>query len=373
MAPLLLTARFAATIAFAASLVVSLASPRGAAAAEPAPHFMVVDLHVDVPWQVHGKGRSPKLTEGQARIEALQKGGYGGVVLPIYISDKIKGGPKIDDAEAIYRAAVSIVEASSIFLPLRSRVAEPDRITTFLAIEGAGAFAEDITAIDRFIDRGVRLVSLAHARNNKLASAATGGGANYGLTDLGKQFAARIYEKGALVDVSHLSDAGFRDLVPIAEAHGAPIVATHSNARALCDVPRNLTDEQLRTIGRTGGVAGLNFHSLFVKADGAVTLADVVAQAEHMIAVAGIDHVAIGSDFDGDIKPAEGMEDASHLPALARELSKRGRKDDEILKLFSLNALRVLGWRPSPPRGLRSAEPSSAPEPPPKTNEPKAP
>ncbi|HVK64534.1 MAG TPA: membrane dipeptidase [Polyangium sp.] len=351
MAPLLLTARFAAIFVGAASLVVSLASPRGAAAAgEETPRFMVVDLHVDVPWQVHGKGRSPKLVEGHARIEALRKGGYGGVVLPIYISDKIKGGPKIDDAEAIYRAAASIVEASAIFLPLRSRVAEPDRISTFLAIEGAGAFAEDITAIDRFIDRGVRLVSLAHARNNKLASSATGGGAKFGLTDLGKEFAARIYDKGALVDVSHLSDAGFRDLVPIAEAHGAPIVATHSNARALCDVPRNLTDEQLRTIGRTGGVAGLNFHSPFVKADGTVTLADVVAQAEHMIAVAGIDHVAIGSDFDGDIKPAEGMDDASHLPALARELAKRGRKDDEILKLFSLNALRVLGWRPLKPK-----------------------
>nr|WP_240807945.1 membrane dipeptidase [Polyangium spumosum] len=351
-------------------MVVSLANPASAVAEAPAePRFMVVDLHADVPWQVHGKGRSPKLTEGQARIEALQKGGYGGVVLPIYISDKIKGGPKIDDAEAIYRAALSIVEASPIFLPLGSRFAEPDRISTFLAIEGAGAFAEDITAIDRFIDRGVRLVSLAHARNNKLASAATGGGAKYGLTDLGKQFAARIYEKGALVDVSHLSDAGFRDLVPIAEAHGAPIVATHSNARALCDVPRNLTDEELRTIGRTGGVAGLNFHAPFVKAGGAATLADLVAQAEHMITIAGVDHVAIGSDFDGDIRPAEGMEDASRLPALARELKKRGRKDDEILKLFSLNALRVLGWRPSLARGLRSAEPSSAPEPPPQKND----
>ncbi len=352
MAALVLTARFAAHLLGAASIVVSLASPP-ANAAETEPRFMVVDLHADVPWQVHGKGRSPKLTEGHARIEALQKGGYGGIVLPIYISDKIKGGPKINDAEEIYRAALSIVSANALFLPLVSRFAEPDRISTFLAIEGAGAFAEDITAIDRFIDRGVRLVSLAHAKNNKLASAATDSRAGYGLTDLGKEFAARIYEKGALVDVSHLSDAGFSDLVPIADKYGAPIVATHSNARALCDVPRNLTDDELRHIGRTGGVAGLNFHAPFVKAEGKATLGDLVAQAEHMIAIAGIDHVAIGSDFDGGIEPAEGMEDASQMPVLARALKKRGRTNDEILKVFSLNALRVLAWRPSP----RKAEP----------------
>jgi len=346
-AALLLTARFGARfLAVAASLLAS--TP--ARSAEPEPVLMVVDLHADIPWQVHGKGRSPKLTEGQARVSALREGGYGGIVLPIYISDKIKGGPKIADAESIYRAATSIVETNDVFLPLLSRSAEPDRITTFLAIEGAGAFAEDITAIDGFIARGVRLVSLAHARNNKLASAATDKAAGYGLTDLGKEFAARIYEKGALVDVSHLSDAGFSDLVPIAERYGAPIVATHSNARALCDVPRNLTDDELRHIGRTGGVAGLNFHSPFVKSGGKATLSDLVAQAEHMIAIAGIDHVAIGSDFDGGIDPAEGVEDASRLQALARALRKRGRTNDEILKVFSMNALRVLGFRPSLPQ-----------------------
>jgi membrane dipeptidase len=318
-----------------------------ASAGEPDVPLMVVDLHADVPWQVHGKGRSPKLTEGQARIEALSAGGYGGIVFPIYISDKIKGGPKISDAESIYGAARSIVDASRIFLPLGSSAADAQRISTFLAIEGAGAFADDITAIDRFIERGVRLVSLAHARNNRLASAATGKKEGFGLTDLGKQFATRVYEKGALVDVSHLSDAGFTDLGPIAETFGAPIVATHSNARALCKVPRNLTDDQLRHIGRTGGVAGLNFHAPFVCSKSMkATLADVLAQLEHMVNVAGVDHVAIGSDFDGDIDPAEGLEDASKMPALAKELRRRGWTNDKILKVFSLNALRVLSFRP---------------------------
>lgn len=339
----LLTARFSARVLV---MTAALVASAGARAGETEPSFAVVDLHTDVPWQVADRNRSPKLTEGQARIDALRAGGYGALVLPIYISDKIKGGPKIADAERIYEAAASVVAASSAFLPLRSRFADQDKITTFLAIEGAGAFAEDITAIDRFIERGVRLISLAHARNNKLASAATDKKADYGITDLGKQLVRRIYDQGALIDVSHLSDAGFADLVPIAAEYGAPIVATHSNARALCNVPRNLTDDELRMIGKTGGVAGLNYHAPFVASrEHKATLDDLVAQAEHMIQIAGIDHVALGSDFDGDIDPVEGMEDASKLPVLAKELRRRGHTNDELMKVFSQNALRVLSWR----------------------------
>lgn len=331
---------FAATLLFS---TVAVASD----GVEPDVPMMVVDLHADVPWQVRDRGRSPKLVEGQLRIEAIRAGRYGGIVLPIYISDKIKGGPKVADAEALYEAAKSVVDASDIFLPLGSRSAHPDRISTFLAIEGAGAFAEDPPAIDRFIDRGVRLISLAHTRNNKFASAAMGKRDGFGLTDLGKDFAKRIYQKGALVDVSHLSDLGFEDLVPIADSFGAPIVATHSNARKLCDVPRNLTDDQLRHIGRTGGVAGLNFHGPFVCSTAPKpTMNDVIKQLEYMVKLAGIDHVSIGSDFDGDIDPAEGLEDASRLPALAAALRKRKWTNDDILKVFSLNALRVLSYRP---------------------------
>src|SRR5262249_50502137 len=164
----------------------------------------------------------------------------------------------------------------------------------------------------------------------------------FGLTEVGKKFCERVYSHGALIDVSHLSDQSFADLVPIAKKYGAPIVATHSNSRALAAHPRNLTDDELRTIGETGGVAGLNFHSPFVSKKQDPALDDVVAQAEHMIAVAGIDHVAIGSDFDGGIDPADGLDDASMLPALAERLSRKGLSREDILKIFSMNALRIL-------------------------------
>jgi membrane dipeptidase len=98
-------------------------------------------------------------------------------------------------------------------------------------------------------------------------------------------------------------------------------------------------------IGETDGVAGINFHASFVTSSGEATLADVVKQIEHMVAVAGVRHVAVGSDFDGGIKPPEGLEDASTFPALAAALRAKGMKDEDILSIFSLNALRVLGWQ----------------------------
>ncbi|WP_437591138.1 dipeptidase [Sorangium sp. So ce1000] len=319
--------------------------PAGAAAEPPVP---VVDLHVDVPWQVHFKGRDRHLDEGHARRETLVAGHYLGIVLPIYLPDQARPeGPKIEDASAVLATIEAIIAANPMFLPLGAARAEPGKVSTFLSIEGAGAFAADIAQIDRFIARGVRLISPNHAKNSLLSSSATGEPAAYGLTELGKRFCERVYAQGALIDVSHISDAAFADLVPIAAAHGAPIVATHSNARAVANRPRNLTDEQLRLIAQSGGVAGLNLHAPFVSGTNEADIDDVVAQVDHMVRVAGVDHVAIGSDFDGGIVPPKGLGDASALPALAARLRRRGMSREDVMKVFSQNALRILGWRPA--------------------------
>lgn len=344
-----MTARLGVAGAFAAGAL--LGGPIASHGAPPDPPIAVVDLHVDIPYQVHFKGRKPVLTEGHARVAALTAGGYGGVVFPIYLPDSNKqhrGEPStIADADAIFSTIEQIIAQNPVFLPLGAREAEAGKIAAFLSIEGGGAFADDVAQIDRFIDRGLRLVSPCHAKNSPLASSATGAKVAHGLTEKGKEFCERVYAKGALVDVSHVSDAAFADIVTIAKAHGAPIVATHSNARAVANVPRNLTDAELRTIAATGGVAGVNFHAQFVTGDSDAKLADVVKQVEHMVKVAGVDHVAIGSDFDGGITPAQGLEDAATFPALAAALRRRGMSYGDVLKIFSLNALRVLGWRPA--------------------------
>jgi membrane dipeptidase len=333
-----------ALLCAAAAVCAPLDSQGGPPAEDPP--IAVVDLHVDVPWQVHFKGRAPSLVDGHANLEALTAGHYIGLVFPIYLPDKThKDGAHIEDADAVFATIESIIKQNPVFLPLDATAAEPGKITAFLSIEGGGAFARDITAIDRFIQRGLRLVSPCHAKNTDLASSATGAKASFGLTPLGKQFAERVYAGGALMDVSHVSDAAFADIAAIARAHGAPVVATHSNARAVANHPRNLTDDQLRVIAETGGVTGLNFHAQFVNGTNDATLADVVKQVEYMVRVAGIDHVAVGSDFDGGIRTPEGLDDASAFPKLAATLRKRGMSYDDVLKIFSLNALRVLGWQ----------------------------
>jgi membrane dipeptidase len=192
-------------------------------------------------------------------------------------------------------------------------------------------------------------VSPAHGKNSPLSASATGKAVDFGLTEVGKAFCERVYAKGALIDVSHVSDAAFADIVLIAAKHHAPVVATHSNARAVAKMPRNLTDDQLRIIAATGGVAGVNFHAPFVTGGSDATIDDVVKQVEHLVKVAGIEHVAVGSDFDGGITPPAGLEDASTFPALAAALRRRGMSHDDVLRIFSQNALRVLGWRPLPP------------------------
>lgn len=314
----------------------------------------VVDLHVDTPWQVHFKGRAIDLPEGQATMQGLKTGRYAAITYPIYIADSLHDGkPTIADADAILKTidALILKHPDVLWDPRGGGTAPKDRVEALISIEGAGAFADDITQIDRFIARGVRFVGPVHAADNRLASSATGkSGATgkkpgYGLTDAGKALCRRVYAAGALVDVSHMSDAAFADLLPIAAEVGAPLVATHSNARAVADQPRNLTDDQLRTIARTGGVAGLNLHSAFLRKGAAASMDDAVKQAKHMIEVAGFEHVAIGSDFDGASPPAD-LGDASRMPALAEALEKAGVPRAQVRAVFEGNARRVLAWKP---------------------------
>jgi membrane dipeptidase len=332
------------------SAAVAASASLGAGAADWPPG--VVDLHCDTPWQVRAKGRSPSLPEGHITADKLRKGHYAGIVLVLYAADHAHDHPKPTDLDELAATVDEIVAANDVFrlAPASSAATGPllartdGKVDVFLSIEGAEALAGDITQIDRFIARGVRLVALVHSRDNSLGGSS--GGRGGALSALGKQLTQRVYERGALVDVSHLSDAAFWDVVPLAKAAGAPIVASHSNARAVCDNKRNLTDEQLQAIAESGGVAGLNLHGKFVHRS-KPRLEHAVDQVLHMVRVAGIDHVAIGTDFDGG-QPVPDLEDASRLPALADALRARGLSPDDVRKVFHANALRVLGSHRQP-------------------------
>jgi membrane dipeptidase len=335
-----------AAASVSASAEVSSATPIASAASPPSSFPRAYDMHCDTPYQVRTKGRSPELDTGHITPDTLRRGHVGAVFFAIYLSDKLhKGHPTVKDADDVLATVDTIVSKHpDLFWPADKGPAPEGKVIPLLSIEGAGAFAEDITQIDRFIRRGVKFVGPVHMKNDALASSATDQHEG-GLTALGQRFVRRVYADGALVDVSHMSDEGFWDVAKIAKEVGAPIVATHSDARAVADLPRNLTDAELAAIGESGGVVGVNFYDGYLRAGGNATMADVVAQTLHMVKVAGIDHVGIGSDFDGSTPPAD-LPDASAFPAFADALEKAGLSPKDVEKIFGENVKRVLAWRP---------------------------
>jgi membrane dipeptidase len=150
---------------------------------------------------------------------------------------------------------------------------------------------------------------------------------------------------GVPVDVSHASDRATRDVLSLARESGVPVIATHSNARAVTDARRNLADAEIRAIAESGGVVGVNFHSRFLVKGRRATIDDVVRQIQYLVRLVGVEHVAIGSDFEGDILPPRGLEDVRAMPALARALEHRGLSRSAVERIFGLNALRVLCGR----------------------------
>lgn len=322
------------------ALLVAGCVPRVAAAAEPS--FSVVDLHVDLPYQLGFHGRALRDGSGQAALGKLLAGGVTGVVLPLFVPRNVSAeGPRLQDLEAQYRRVLAeLMPRDGFELP---GCGESSRVRTWLSFEGAGPLADAPDTLDAWVARGVRLVGLVHTEHNALASSSGDARpARYGLTEAGKRLVRRAHALGVAVDVSHASDRAIADVLTLARETSGVVVASHSNARAVCDHPRNLTDEQLRGIARTGGVVGLNLHSPFVVRGRPATLADVVRQVKHLISVAGAEHVAIGADFEGGIRPPGGVADAGQFPALSRALSRAGLDERARRRLFSENALRVL-------------------------------
>jgi len=323
-------------------LALFLATPRIQLAAEGTP-IPVVDLHVDLSYQYNFEGKDFPSASGQFSTRALQRGGVSGVVLPLFVPRNVStDGPRIADLERSYARVSQALLHAAPFAPAGCS-AKPGAVRTFFAFEGAGPLASDPELLALWKARGLRIVGLVHTYANELASSSGDREPKpFGLTERGQSLVRRAFQLGLLVDVSHASDRAVADVLALAsEAHGV-VIATHSNARALADHPRNLTDEQLRGIAATGGVVGVNFHGPFLARGRRAKLSDVVLQVQHLVHVAGLDHVAIGSDFEGDIQPPAELVDASRFPRLSDALARAGFDDQAIRKIFADNALRVL-------------------------------
>ncbi|MBX3001835.1 MAG: dipeptidase [Caldilineaceae bacterium] len=220
-------------------------------------------------------------------------------------------------------------------------------LAMILHFEGAEAIDEDLNALRVFYAAGLRSLGLVWSRPTIFAHGVPFAfpatpDIGPGLTDAGKRLVAACNDLGIMLDLSHLNEKGFWD---VAELSDAPLVATHSGVHAICPTPRNLTDAQLDAIAQSGGVAGVNFHTGFLRADGRAdqetSLAEIVHHVDYMVERMGIDHVALGSDFDGATMPQD-LKDAAGLPKLVEALQDRGYTGDDLTKIAHGNWVRVL-------------------------------
>jgi membrane dipeptidase len=321
---------------------------------------VIVDGHNDVVLR-RWRGEPVRHVDLDAAAEAGFAGGFFALHVPsphppdptsipyaLPLADPIPTDEAARVADALYETLRSLPVAVATS-PADFR---PGRVTAVVHLEGADPLAPDLSGLEAWYERGLRSIGLVWSRPN-----AFGEGVPFrfpgnpdtgpGLTDAGRALVRACNRLGILVDVSHLNEAGFWD---VARLSAAPLVATHSNAHALCPSTRNLTDAQLDAIGRSGGVVGVNFAVGFLRADGRqdaeTPLAEIVRHVDHVARRIGVAHVALGSDFDGAVVPAE-LGGIAGLPKLVAALRDAGYGEDEVAAITHRNWLRVLGdtWR----------------------------
>ncbi len=215
---------------------------------------------------------------------------------------------------------------------------ETGRKSIMLGIENGIALEGDLKNLKHFADRGIVYMTLCHNGDNDICDSAKGSNTHNGVSDFGKKVIREMNKLGIMVDLSHASEKSFYDALEISQQ---PIVCSHSSCRALCDHPRNLTDDQMRALAKKGGIMQITLYTGFLRSDGEATMEDVMAHLEHAIEVMGIDHVGIGTDFDGD-GGVRGLANASELLNLTRQLMARGYSDDDIQKIWGGNFLQLM-------------------------------
>jgi membrane dipeptidase len=310
---------------------------------------LLVDLHTDALYE-HVCGRkniTQRSDKGHLDIPRMKEGGVNGQVFAVWVSPTdLKPGEycgfALKGADAFHRVCAlcpEMVAPARTPDEFRQLVAE-GRIAAVLGVEGGHALEGRLENLDRFYERGVRVLTLTWCNSNELGD--SGGDENKphnGLSELGRQAVRRMNELGMLVDVSHSADKTVFDVL---DTSLSPVIASHSGVRARRDFNRNLTDEQVRRIAENGGVVGVVFLPYFLhEPEEQASIEDVLDCVDHICQLVGPDHVAYGSDFDGYGGALRGLEDATKMPALAAGLRRRGYPENDVDKIAGLNFLRV--------------------------------
>ena len=207
-----------------------------------------------------------------------------------------------------------------------------------LGIENGIALDGNLDNLKHFAKRGVVYMTLCHNGDNDICDSAKGNNTNDGVSKFGKKVIKKMKKLGIVVDLSHASEKSFYDALKISKV---PVICSHSNCRALCDHPRNLTDDQMRALAKNDGVMQITLYPGFLRADGEATVEDVFAHLDHAIEVMGIDHVGIGTDFDGD-GGIRGFANSSDVINFTRLMLKHGYAEQDILKIWGMNIIGVI-------------------------------
>jgi membrane dipeptidase len=367
-------------LAMAASLVVVI-SAGAQAQADPARdrarrllrEVPVIDGHNDYPWEVRQKAALDlarlDLTRSQPSIMTdfarLAAGGVGGQFWSVYVPSPPAGtDPAVSVTQVLEQ--IDVVHRMIARYPTRlalaltaddvERAQKQGKIASLIGLEGGHAINSSLALLRQMHRLGARYMTLTHSLNVPWADSATDRAALDGLSAFGEDVVREMNRLGMLVDLSHTSPATMADAIRVTTA---PVIFSHSSARAVTDVPRNVPDNVLRMLPKNGGVVMVTFVPQFISRavveynarDAAwraanpaprATLSQVADHIDHIRKVAGIDHVGLGGDFDGITTVVEGLEDVSTYPALMAELLRRGYSDEDIRKIAGRNILRVM-------------------------------
>jgi len=345
-----------------------------------------IDSHIDTIQRVMmGEDLGQRHDTGQVDLPRLREGEMHAPFFALWVPVFFRGAEAVRRTLDLRDAMQSVLDKYKDQIALATTAAEIERIvkagkiSAFLTIEGGHTIDDDLRVLRMYYRLGIRSMTLTHARNTNWADSSSDTPAHNGLTDFGKEVVREMNRLGMIVDLAHVSDKTFYDALAVTSK---AVIVSHSSMRAISNVPRNMSDEMVRALAKNGGVIGINFGMGFINPNDAdklksatdteveaptltgqaldayaaenaqelfaqrvsvvATVEDVADHVDHAVKIAGVDHVGIGSDFDGIAATANGLEDVSKMPALIAVLLKRGYAESDLKKILGDNVLRVV-------------------------------
>jgi membrane dipeptidase len=354
---------------------------------------IVLDTHDDTPQRMiyENFDLAARDARGHIDIPRMREGGLNGIFFSIWTPGTV---PQLESVQVALRQIDAVREQARRHpneLVLATTAADiraaraQGKIATLMGVEGGHMIADDLAILRIYATLGVRYITLTHSVNDDWADSSTDKPAHNGLTSFGKDVVREMNRLGMMVDISHVSDKTFYDVLEITRA---PMIASHSSCRAICNVPRNMSDDMIRALAKNGGVININYHIGFLSQEYAdasksskeaskpledqlaaecgknqaclirggtrinqqltaagklppVSWEKIIEHIAHVVKLVGPNHVGLGSDFDGAIMP-QGMEDVSHLPRIAEALLRKGYSEADVERILGGNLLRVM-------------------------------